>query len=72
MSSNSPTLRPLVPVVAIALLCTALLAVWIRTRPLPMPPSVQVALSVGLVVLVAAVIALVHRAEVRAGAGGPR
>jgi hypothetical protein len=63
----SPTLRPLVPPVAAALLCTALLALWIRLRPLPMPPSVQVALSVGLVVLVAVGLALVRRAELRAG-----
>jgi hypothetical protein len=60
MSASSPTLRPLVPVAAAALLCTVLLAAWIRLRPLPMPPAVQVLLSVGVVVAVAAGLALVR------------
>ena len=59
----SPTLRPLVPVVVVALLCTALLAAWIRARPLPVPPAAQVVLSVGVVVAVAAVLALVRFVE---------
>ena len=60
---TSPALRPLVPMVAAALLSTLLLAAWIRLRPLPMPPAMQVALSVGVVVAVAGVLALVHRVE---------
>jgi hypothetical protein len=63
MPAPAPALRPLVPVVAAAFLCTALLAAWIRLRPLPVPPSAQVALSVGVVVAVAAVLTLVRRAE---------
>jgi hypothetical protein len=60
MSASSPTLRPLVPVVAAALLGTVLLAAWIRLRPLPMPPALQVLLSVGVVVAVAAGLAVVR------------
>jgi hypothetical protein len=63
VTAPSSALRPLVPVVAVALLCTVLLAAWIRLRPLPIPPTVQVLLSVGVVVAVAAVLALVRRAE---------
>jgi hypothetical protein len=75
LSSTSPpssTLRPLVLPVGAALLCTALLALWIRTSPLPMPQSVQVALSVGLVVLVAVVLAIVRHAEGGVGDAEPR
>ena len=72
MSAPFPVLRPLVPAVAVALLCTALLAAWIRLRPLPMPPTVQVLLSVGVVMAVAAVLALVHRAEGDASGAGDR
>ena len=63
MAAPSPVLRPLVPVVAVALLGTALLAAWIRVGPLPMPPIIQVALSVGVVLVVAVVLALVRRRE---------
>ena len=59
----SRTLRPLVPVVVIALLCTALLHAWIRTQPLAMPPTTQVALSALLVVVTATVLTLGHRVE---------
>lgn len=59
----APTLRPLVPVVAGALLCTALLALWIRAQPLPMPTAAQVVLSVGLVVVMAVALTLVRRVE---------
>ncbi len=59
----SRTLRPLVPPVAAALLCTALLALWLRARPVPMTPTVQVLLSVALVAAVAVVLALVQRVE---------
>ena len=59
------TVRPLVPVVAAALLCTALLDVWLRARPLAMPTSTQVVLSLGVVVAVAGVLALARRAERR-------
>ena len=61
MAAPSPALRPLVPVVAVALVCTGLLAAWIRLRPLPMPPTLQVLLSVGVVVAVAALLALARR-----------
>ena len=61
MAASSPMLRPLVPVVAVALVCAALLAAWIRLRPLPMPPAFQVLLSVGVVVAVAALLALARR-----------
>ena len=64
----SRTLRPLVPPGATALLCTALLVLWLRARPVPMTPTVQVLLSVGLVVLVAIVLVLVRRIE-RDGVG---
>ena len=57
----SRTLRPLVPPVAAALLCTALLALWLRAGPVPMPPTVQVLLSVAVVAVVAVVLALVRR-----------
>jgi hypothetical protein len=63
MAALSPALRPLVPVVAAALLGTALLAAWIRLRPLPMPPALQVLLSVGVVVAVAAALALTTAGE---------
>jgi hypothetical protein len=63
MAASSPALRPLVPVVAVALLGTALLAAWIRLRPPPMPPALQVLLSVGVVVAVAAVLALARGGE---------
>lgn len=59
----SRTLRPLAPALAAALLATALLHGWIRTRPLAMPPTTQVVLSALLVVVVASVLALVHRVE---------
>ena len=68
MSASSPALRSLVPVVAAALLGTLLLAAWIRLRPLPMPSTVQVLLSVGAVVAVAARLVLVRLFE-RDGAG---
>jgi hypothetical protein len=61
MSASPPALRPLVPIVVAALLGTGLLAAWIRLRPLPMPPALQVALCVGVVVAVAVVLARVHR-----------
>jgi hypothetical protein len=63
MPASPPGLRPLVPVAAAALLGTGLLVAWIRLRPLPMPPSVQVLLSLGLVVSVGAWLAFVHRGE---------
>ena len=63
MPAPPPVLRPLVPVVAGALLGTLLLAAWIRLRPLPMPPEVQVLLSAGVVLTVTVVLALVHRLE---------
>jgi hypothetical protein len=63
MSSPAAVLRPLVPVVTAALLCTLLLAAWIRLRPLPMPTSAQVVLSVGVVVMVAVLLALVRYGE---------
>ncbi|HVG98338.1 MAG TPA: hypothetical protein VNK05_15630 [Chloroflexota bacterium] len=63
MAVSSPALRPLVPVVAAALLGTGLLAAWIRLRPLPMPPALQVLLSVGVVVAVAAGLALAAASE---------
>ena len=63
MPAPPPGLRPLVPAVAAALLGTALLAAWIRLRPLPMPPTVQVLLSGAVVVAVAAVLALARRGE---------
>ena len=59
----SRTLRPLVPVVATALLSMALLHVWIRARPLAMPPTTQVVLSAGLVLALAIVLALVQQVE---------
>jgi hypothetical protein len=40
-----------------------LLAAWIRLRPLPMPPPLQVLLSVGVVVAVAAGLAVVRQGE---------
>jgi hypothetical protein len=62
--------RPLLPIVAAALLGTLLLGAWIRLRPLPMPLVTQVALSVGVVVAVAVVLALVHRSEREADGAG--
>ena len=59
----SRALRPLVSVIAVALTGTALLHVWIRARPLAMPPTMQVALSALLVVVVAIVLALVLQVE---------
>jgi hypothetical protein len=59
----SRTLRPFIPVVAVALTDTALLHVWIRARPLAMPSTTQVALSAFLVVVIAIVLAFVHHME---------
>ncbi|MDQ3702904.1 MAG: hypothetical protein M3442_18570 [Chloroflexota bacterium] len=59
----SDTLRPLVMPVSAAFLCTVLLALWLRARPLAMPTIVQVLLSVILVAVVAVVLALVQRVE---------
>jgi hypothetical protein len=70
MPASSAALRPLVPAVAAAFLGTALLAAWIRFRPLPMPLALQVALSAGVVVAVAVMLALVHRIERDADEGG--
>ena len=64
----SRTLRPLVPPVAAALLCTVLLAALIRAWPLALPPTAQVVLGVGLLVVVAVALALVRRVE-RDGVG---
>ena len=55
--------RPRTPAVVVALLGTGLLAAGIRLRPLPVPPALQVLLSVGLVVAVAAVLAFARRGE---------
>jgi hypothetical protein len=59
----SHTLRPLVPVVAVALLCTALLHGWIRAQPLAMPRAAQAVLGAALVAVVAIVLALVQHVE---------
>ena len=56
-------LRPLLPVVAVALLLTVALALWIRAEPLAMPTPLQVALSLLLVGAVAALLAYVRREE---------
>jgi hypothetical protein len=63
MPAPTAALRPLLPVVAAALLGTVLLAAWIRLRPLPMPPALQVLLSVAVVVAVAAVLLRARRGE---------
>jgi len=71
MSASSPALRSLVPIVAGALLGTLLLAAWIRLQPLPMPPALQVLLSAGVVVAVAAGLALARRGEGEPPAADP-
>jgi hypothetical protein len=63
----SRPLRPLVPVAAVALLCTALLAAWIRAQPLAISPTAHVVLGLGVGVVVAIVLALVRRVERDAG-----
>ena len=62
-------LRPLLPAVDVALLLTAVLAVWIRAEPLAMSSAMQVALSVLLVALVAVLLVVVGRVE-RSGTDG--
>ena len=63
MSLPAAVLRPLAPVVAAALLATILLAAWIRAQPVAMHQGLQVVLSVGVVVVVAIVLALVRRVD---------
>jgi hypothetical protein len=46
-----------------ALLCTALLAVWIRAQPLPMPPAAHVILAAGAAVATGIALALVRQVE---------
>ena len=59
----SGTLRPLLPVVAAALLCMAFLDVCIHAQPLPMPAAVQISLSVGLGIAIGILLVLVHYVE---------
>jgi hypothetical protein len=66
-SAPTGVLRPLVPAVLTALLGTALLAACIRAHPLAVPPPLQAGLSVGLVSVVAVVLALASRAETPPG-----
>jgi len=56
-------LRPLLPVIGAALLLTAVLVLWIRREPADLPRTVQVALSLLLVLAVGLLIAMVLRVE---------
>ncbi len=64
----SAVFRPLLPVVAAALLLMAVVVAWIRIEPLPMPTPLQMTLSV-LLVLAAGVLCAVARSVERAAAG---
>ncbi len=63
-------LRPLLPVVIVALAGTAVLVLWIRTEPLAMPRPLQLLLSLALLAAVAVVLVLVLRLERADDAGG--
>ncbi len=74
----SRLIRPLLPVVGVALLLMALLVLWIRLEPVDLPRIVQVLLSLLLVLAVGVLSAVVrwveHDAQRRehGGANAPR
>ena len=55
--------RALLPGVAVALACMAVLDIWIRAQPLAMPRLLQLILSVSLVAAVTVLVVVVLRVE---------
>ena len=59
----APVLRPLLPVISVALLLMARLVLWIRLEPVDQPRAAQVLLSLLLVLMVGVLSAVVRWVE---------
>ena len=73
-AAMSRLIRPLLPVIGVALLLMAVLVLWIRAKPVDLSRTVQILLSILLVlavgILIAAVVRVEHDTELQKHARG--